>query len=151
VTHDSHDPASRTIDPSACALYTPGHRVHFIQAKRGWEADPATYRTGALLSVEDDGWLTAQLEGETVRLWNHEAARLRRIAQPAGLRVALTRYGVLHVPHERGRYCFSVSTDGPSPCQGPAPAATRPMQRIASHGGFLLPAEEIRRLLGRAA
>jgi hypothetical protein len=150
VTIDSNGPEPPLISPSACALFEAGHQVHIVQAKRSWEADRASYRTGVVLEVEDDGWLTAEFDGETVRLWNHQPQRLGRAVQDAGPWVGLTRYSLLHVPHTGGSYCFSV-TGGPSACKGPPPADADPVERIRTHGGFLLPGREVRRLLGRAA
>lgn len=48
------------IDHTICALYKPGHRPHFIQAKLSWQGDPAKYRSGTLVSVDDDGWITVE-------------------------------------------------------------------------------------------
>ena len=68
--------AVRPVDYASCALYTPGHQVHFIQARLAWEADPANYRNATLVSVEDDGWITVQLDGEALRFWTHDPARV---------------------------------------------------------------------------
>jgi hypothetical protein len=138
------------LDHTVCALYTPGHRVHFIQAKLGWEEDPANHRTGTILSVEDDGWINVDVDGEVLRLWNHEPERARRCLEESGGRVVLPGHCLLRAPGEEGNYCFSVSTNGPTPCAGPPPAGTDPAERIRSHGGFLLSGPDIRRILQEA-
>ena len=136
-----------SIDHSVCALYKPGHQVHFIQAKLGWEQDPANRRTGTLISVQDDGWISVDVDGEVLRFWNHAPARARKCFQESGGRVGLPGHCLLHAPTEAGNHCFCVSTDGPTPCAGPPPAGASPTERIKSHGGFFLSGPEIRRLL----
>jgi hypothetical protein len=136
------------IDHSVCALYKPGHQVHFIQAKLGWEGDPAKYRNGTLLSVQDDGWITVGVEGEVLRFWNHEPERARRCFEESGGRVGLPGHALLHAASNTGgNYCFCVSTDGPTPCAGPPPPGTSPLEQIKSHGGLILSPAEIRRFL----
>jgi hypothetical protein len=139
--------APGSIDHSACALYKPGHQVHFIQAKLGWEQDPANRRTGTLISVQDDGWISVDVDGEVLRFWNHAPARARACFQESGGRVGLPGHCLLHAPTETGNYCFCVSTDGPTPCAGPPPAGASLTEQIKSHGGLFLSGPEIRRLL----
>ena len=133
---------TRSIDHSVCALYTPGHRVHFIQAKLGWEEDPAKYRTGTLLSVEDDGWIAVEVDGEVLRFWNHEAERARKCFEESTGRVALPGHGLLYAPSKRGgKYCFCVSAGGPTPCAPPSTAGSSPKglyEQVMTHGGFLV-------------
>ena len=142
--------APRNAGPShqsACALYTPGHRVHFIQAKLGWEPHPASYRSGTLVSVQDDGWITVDVDGEALRFWNHDPEWARSCFAESAGRVGLPGHCMLHAPRPSGRYCLCVSTDGPTPCAGPPPAGAGPLERIRTHGGFLLPGPEVRRIL----
>ena len=89
---------TRPIDHSVCALYKPGHRVHFIQAKLGWEGNRTEYRTGTLFSVEDDGWITVEVDGDVLRFWNHEPERARICFEQAGGHVGLPGHSLLHAP-----------------------------------------------------
>jgi len=135
------------VDPTTCALYTPGHNVHFIQAKLGWETDPATYRHGTVICVQSDGWITVEVDGEPLAFWTHDPARARECFQRSAGIVELPGYSLLHAPHAGGRYCICVSTDGPTPCAAPSPIDLTPaglLSRIRSHGGFLIPAEALR-------
>ena len=136
------------IDHAVCALYKPGHQVHFIQAKLGWEQDPANLphrhpdlRAGRRL---DHGRRrrrgAALLEPRT-----REGARVlrgvgRACRAPRPLPASRSE-------QQTGNHCVCVSTDGPTPCAGPPPAGASPTERIKSHGGFFLSGPEIRRLL----
>ncbi len=136
---------------SICDLYKPGHQPHFIQAKLASENDPAKYRNGTLMSVEDDGWITVEVDGELLRFWNHEPTRARACFKQAGGRVGLPGYSLLHAPHKEGRrYCFSVSEDGPTPCAPPSTAGSSPKglyEQVMTHGGFLVSGAEAARHL----
>src|SRR5579872_1480249 len=105
----------RGVDHDSCALYTPGHQVHFIQARLAWETDPANYRNGTLVSVEDDGWITVEVDGEVLRFWTHDPARARECFEASAGRVGLPEHGVLHAPRTDGggRYGICVTSDGP--------------------------------------
>jgi len=130
------------IDHSVCALYKPGHQVHFIQAKLGWQENRANYRTGKLLSVEDDGWIAVEVGGELLRFWNHQPERARWCFEQSGGRIGLPGYGLLHAPNKRGgNYCFCVSPGGPTPCARPSTAGSSPaglVEQVKSHGGFMV-------------
>jgi hypothetical protein len=136
------------VDYASCALYTPGHQVHFIQMRRASETDPATYRNGTLVSVEDDGWITVEVDGEALRFWTHDPARARQCFEESAGHVGLPGLGLLHAPHtDHSRYCICVATDGPTPCVPPSTADLTPaglVARIRSHGGFMIPAEVFR-------
>jgi hypothetical protein len=126
-----------------CGAYTPGHEVHFIQARKASEAGPGTPAT--IRSVADDGTITFA-DGTTK--WNHEPARLRAAIERSGAHVRLGAYGVLKVPHGAGAYCFCLG-DAPTPCPGPAepPASLEDLARlVAERGGFVIPGKEALRL-----
>ncbi len=130
-----------TVDWKRCALYTPGHQPHLIQAKLARDADPATYRHGTVVSVQDNGWLTVDVDGNTIRFWNHAPAWVRRCFKESGGQVGLPGYDLLHAQHPHGRYCISVSHDEPTPCAPPPTAGSGPTglcEQAMSHGGFLI-------------
>src|SRR5437764_6802326 len=102
--------ARQPLDHAVCALYTPGHQTHFIQAKLAARVDPAEYRRGTLLSVGDDGWITVEVDGELCRFWNHHPAWVRGCFEESGGQVGLPGWHLLHAPTPRGRYCICVST-----------------------------------------
>jgi hypothetical protein len=137
---------ARPIDHQACGLYTPGHQVHWIQAKLAWEGDPSEYLEGALLEVDDDGWITLQVDGKALRFWNHDPARARECFEASEGRVGLPGNSVLHAPHEDGRYCICISTNGPTPCLPAPPSTPDPLElveQMRTHGGFSVPGEAI--------
>ena len=57
---------------------------HLIQAKFARDTDPATYRHGTVISVQHDGWITVDVDGNAVRFWNHDPARVRGCFQKSG-------------------------------------------------------------------
>ena len=124
-----------------CALYTPGHQTHLIQANLARDAEPNTYRHGTVVSVQEDGWITVDLDGELLRLWNHDPVWVRRCFNEAGKQVGLPEWNLLHARHAGGRYCISVSADGPTPCAPPSTAGSDPAglhRRTVTHSGFLI-------------
>ena len=113
------DPAA--IDYQACALYTPGHQTHFIQARLALEVDAAKYQKGSLVNVTDDGWINVAVDGEIRRFWTHDPARARyNVAESEG-EVGLPGVDLLHAPLQDGRsiFCICVADEsrGPTPCK----------------------------------
>jgi hypothetical protein len=137
---------------STCALYTPGHRVHFIQAKLSWESDREMLRRGRLVTVDDDGWITVDVGGDEVRVWNHEAARAHACIEAAHGHVMLKGYGVLAAPSERGRPYFCIG-DVATPCAPPDPEPDNSPEgivaQVLSRGGVMIPGVEAIRALNR--
>jgi hypothetical protein len=141
--------AVRPVGYASCALYTPGHQVHFIQMRRASETDPANYRNGTLVSVDDDGWITVEVDGEALRFWTHDPARARECFEESGGHVGLREHGVLDAPcaDGGGRYYICVATDGPTPCVPSSPVELTPaglVARIRTHGGLMIPSEILR-------
>jgi hypothetical protein len=130
-----------TVDWKRCALYTPGHQPHLIQAKLARDVHPTEYRHGSVVSVQDNGWIAVAVGSELLRFWNHDAARARRCFEESSGQVGLPGYGLLHAHHAHGRYCISVSHDGPTPCAPPSTAGSGPtglFEQVMSHGGFII-------------
>lgn len=127
------------LEHSTCALYTPGHQVHIIQAKLARD-EPDGYHTGTVVSVEDDGWITVELGGETSRFWSHDPAWARHCFDESSGHVGLPGWSLLHARSANGgRYCICVSTDGPTPCAPPSTADSSPtglFEQAMTHGGF---------------
>jgi len=126
-----------------CGAYTPGHEVHFIQARRSAESgggDPTM-----VTRVDDDGTVTFA-DGTTK--WNHDPARLRAALDRYGTAVRRGGFGVLRVPHPGGAYCFCLGAE-PTPCPGPAQAPTSLedlVTRATERGGFLVSGPDVLRL-----
>jgi hypothetical protein len=138
------------VDHTKCAMYTTGHQVHFIQAKLSWEGDPSKYCSGRLVSVEDDGWITVEVHGAEVRVWNHEPARARHRIEAAGGLVVLREPHILATPSANGNALFSIS-DTVTACVPPSVEADNSpaglVEQLRSRGGFLVSgAEAVRHL-----
>ena len=89
-----------------CGSYTPGHDMHYIQARKSREAGER--RPARIDSVDDDGTITFA-DGTT--LWNHDPARLQGLLAIHGSDVSLRAYGVMGLAHDGGEYCFCVAPE----------------------------------------
>jgi hypothetical protein len=138
------------VDHTKCTLYKAGHQVHLIQAKLSWEGDPLKHRNGTVVSVQDNGWITVEVDEEQVRVWNHEPARARHRIEAAGGLVVLQEQHVLATPSENGNAFFSIS-DTPTACVPPSGEADNSpaglVEQLMSRGGFIVSGSEaVRRL-----
>lgn len=140
---------ARTPRPRRCGSYRPGHEPHYIQVLRGRAGTSTPLRPGRLLEVHDDGILVVEVEGEMLRLWNHEPTRLRVLAARNDNEIALQwpNWHVLRTTSEQGWYAFSVARpEEATPCPiGPPPAGL--VEQVEERGGFLLGGKELERLL----
>ena len=94
-----------------CGAYTPGHDMHFTQARLCWEAGPGV--PNQIEQVDDDG--TIHLADGTT-LWNHDPERLRLILERYGPDVFVASHGVVRVPNETGSFMICVA-QAPDPCR----------------------------------
>ena len=78
--------------PRRCGQYTPGHDVHYIQARLSSEHPPR--HEAVIENIADDGTITFA-DGST--LWNHDPVRLRAIVEAHSAHVELRTHGVLAV------------------------------------------------------
>jgi hypothetical protein len=140
--------ASGDIGPvRRCALYSPGHTVHFIQARHGWE-ERRPKVPGRLVAV-DGNLIVVRMAGRERRYRNHEPERLRSAAERAGGEVILQAgLALLTVPHEGGGYVFSIA-DADEPWRAclveeddPGPLTTAEIARriLDRGGGYFRPA-----------
>lgn len=94
-----------------CGSYTPGHDVHFIQARLSRESSPESRTT--IEAIDDDG--TIHLADGTT-LWNHDPKRLRLVVEHFGPAATIRTRGVLALQS----YLFCVAPT-PDPCRPTAP------------------------------
>ncbi|HEV1998384.1 MAG TPA: hypothetical protein VGR61_09690 [Candidatus Dormibacteraeota bacterium] len=132
---------------TTCALYTPGHLVHWIQARIAREGDPTKREDGTLVSVADNGWITVDVAGEVRRFWTHDPVRARHNFEASGGQVGLPGVGLLHAPTAEGRFCIRVADEeqGVTPCASPSMAGSGRaglVQQLMSHGGFSISGQE---------
>jgi hypothetical protein len=126
-----------------CGSYTPGHDVHYIQARKSGEAGAG--QAAHIVSVDDDGTITFA-DGTT--LWNHDPDRLRGLLERHGFDVRLCAYGVMKLPHDATAYCFCVAPAA-TPCPGPVgpPESFEDVVRqVAERGGVMISGQELLRL-----
>jgi len=129
-----------------CGLYLPGHCVHWIQARLGWEDTENLPEEGRLVDVGSDGTLIVDVGEEVRRLWNHQPERISDAAARRGDVVFhQPRWGLLAIPQGASRYLFCVAPSESShrPCPVEAPTGT-PAELLRTAGGFSIPANELR-------
>lgn len=59
----------------SCTSYSPGHNVHFIQARHCWE-NPSEVAAVELIAIHGH-WFDVLIGGRRHRGWNHDAAHVR--------------------------------------------------------------------------
>ena len=89
-----------------CGHFAHGHDVHFIQARKSWEAPPITRTT--IEAIDDDG--TIHLADGTT-CWNHDPQRLAWFVEHLGPAVAVRQFNILAIADEDGNALFSVRAD----------------------------------------
>ena len=123
-----------------CALYTPGHNVHFIQARLAWE-NPEAYVPAEFQTIADDVIVVRAENGDVRKFRNHDLKRFGRIIHDFGPHVTLCDRGVLRIAQGGGdAYMFCVEPDVGeplAPCVDPddvpPPPADRSSQALAEY------------------
>jgi hypothetical protein len=127
-------PTEKAPLPRDCGHFTGGHDVHFIQARRSWEAPPVTRTT--IETIDDDG--TIHLADGTT-CWNHDPERLRWCVEHIGQEVTVRQCSILAIEHGDGAALFSVRPDY-QPCDttypGPLPGESIIEELIRRGGGI---------------
>jgi hypothetical protein len=129
-----------------CALYHPGHRVHWIQVIGA--SLPRDPRGGRIVSIAG-GIITVDLDGEERRFRNHTTRRLRALVEELGLDVVVDQpRALLKVPlPDRGSLkCFSIADAGKPwhRCRFDQLTQFDPealAKRSITHGGFSVPGQ----------
>ena len=67
-------------DRRRCGYHWAGHEVHWIQGLKAANDSEQAAIPGRLVNVSDDGSLVLEIGGETILLWNHGIAPIRRSA-----------------------------------------------------------------------
>ena len=91
----------RAIDRT-CGSYSPGHQMHWIQAKKSWEDGQPTIDVSVV--VHNDGRIDLEGDELQVTMWNHDPERLRDVVECRGCGRAVwkPRFHVLAVPGPSG-------------------------------------------------
>jgi hypothetical protein len=94
--------------PRRCALYLPGHTVHFIQARLGWE-EPESREPARLVAIEGN-LLVVRVGSKERRYRNHEPERLGEAAERFGPEVMVQEsLHLLLLPSDTGDLCFCIA------------------------------------------
>jgi hypothetical protein len=93
---------------------------HWIQARKGWEDEVDVPVSGRLISTSGDGTVAIEVDGEQLRLWNHQPERVAEAAaQTGGSIIYQARWHLLLAERSSGsRYAFCVAkpSDSHVPC-----------------------------------
>ena len=128
----------------SCGSYQPGHRVHWIQAKKSMEPQ---LKTDVTLTIRGDGVVDITSAEETIVRWNHDPHRLRMAWNQRRRAVWQPRFHVILIPGPSGLVFNMGTPDQRTPClPGPrdqAPTAGEEpvlgaalMDRVEKYGGF---------------
>ncbi len=131
--------------PAICGLYLPGHCVHWIQARLGWEDQENTPVRGRVVDIGDDGTVVIDVEGECRELWNHQARRIADTLDERGNTVwHQPRWGLLTVgpTHFGYAFCVVAADAGHRACPEQPPDGS-PVELLRDAGGFSIPASRL--------
>ncbi len=127
--------------PQGCALYLPGHMIHYIQARLSWE-NPEKHLPGLIESIESEIVQVRVADG--VRSYrNHDLSRLVELSKDTR-DVVIRSYGVLEC--RMHLFCVAPADQERIPCRGPSSHATDGaslFERALNDGGFLIPGADL--------
>lgn len=91
-----------------CSLSSPGHTVHWIQAKLSTR-EPGLVEDGDIVDIGPE--VVAVRVGSDIREYrNHDTARLTQVIRELGASVTVQeRYSLLKVPTHTVNHCFSIA------------------------------------------
>ena len=135
---------ARPIEPS-CAIFLPGHCVHWIQGKKSVEPEQPVIPVS--LVVHDDGIVDIEGSDLKLTLWNHSPALLLSALNSwAGRAWWKPRFHVLVVPGPSGRAFNVARLDERTACkQRVRPREGDPVEEyilraMREDGGYTIPA-----------
>src|SRR5665811_265161 len=97
---------------NGCAIYRPGHAVHFIQARLSWEAaQRQAPEIGQIFAIED-GLITVVLEDGVRHFQNHDLVKVRQAVAEYGRTAAIQTHGILKIG-EFAKFCVKVADGEP--------------------------------------
>jgi hypothetical protein len=100
---------------------------------------------GRFIESRLDGSIVIEVDGQELRLWNHEPEQLAEAAAASGEAIEYqARWGLLWVPSTSGRYAFCVVLSAADHVACPLqPPVGSPVELLESAGGFTVPASEL--------
>lgn len=98
MSHQSHD---NPVVDRHCTSYGPGHRVHFIHARKSWENGDSV---DVLASVRRGGMIRLESHDDVLECWHQDTRRLAAaLRRTGGFARWSSRWHALAVPIEPGR------------------------------------------------
>ena len=91
-----------------CSLYRAGHTPHYIQVFKALRDTDHPAIPCTIVKVANNGMVTVRANGTDQRLWNHDPARLRRIAASGGAAKLHLRWALLTIDSPNGTFNFSM-------------------------------------------
>jgi hypothetical protein len=133
--------------PKRCGFFQPGHDVHHIPALRAGNEKAPDRRPARLVDVGADGVVTLDVDGEQLRFWNHDPARILAAATRAPGPLELDRrWRFLRIPSgPDSTSLFSLAhPDDHQECPD-APPTGDPARLAMEAGGFLIAGRDLKR------
>ncbi|MDE3064396.1 MAG: hypothetical protein KGJ36_01855 [Acidobacteriota bacterium] len=123
--------------PTNCGWYLPGHCVHWIQARKGWEDTEYKPESGRLVDLRDDGTVIVRIGSEIRALWNHQAARIGDVVTLGARVYHQPRWGLLSTSPGGmgGLFCVAASSADHVACP-PNPRVGSPAELLRTAGAF---------------
>lgn len=123
--------------PKSCGLYLPGHCVHWIQARKGWDDTENIPESGRLVDLRDDGSVVVRVGSEVRLLWNHQPERIGDAVAVGATVFHQARWGLLSTgPGGVGSlFCVAARSAGHVACPPSRPEGTR-AGLLRRAGGF---------------
>lgn len=110
-------PFAELPGPGGCWLYTPGHTIHFIQARLAWGKGEPDPQIGEIISIED-GLITVALDSGVSQFQNHNLDAVRQAVKAYGRMAEVRSRGILAL-NVFEKFCVRPYDGSPlDPCKG---------------------------------
>ena len=135
------------VEPS-CGSYRPGHRVHWIHAKKASEKNQPLIQVS--ITFRGYGWVDIVGEDLSLTLWSHEATRLHQAWDRCGRAVWKSQWHMLSLPGPSGSGFNMATWDRRTPCiEKVAPpddlqtTVDRVLWEARTYGGYTVPVSDL--------
>jgi hypothetical protein len=129
-----------------CALFKPGHNPHWIQIRLASEDTQHPPVLVQRINVRSEGNVVIDVGGKLLRLWTHDVDRVSEAISAAnGAVFYQSRWGLLFVPSDDGRFAFSVDKSAEHVACVESIQAGSPAEIIRRAGGFSIATKDLMR------
>jgi len=105
--------------PKLCRLFLPGHHPHWIQVRKGMEDTERPPRAGRLIDVSPQGLIVIEVDGQELRIWNHDPLRLIEASALGDGRIRYQASWRLLFAGGGYTFCAAVPPEDHVPCREP--------------------------------